>query len=46
MTCDGQKAERKQKNDYATVEDFRAVFAKGTDELSWPPITRRGSDAW
>jgi hypothetical protein len=33
MTCDGGKAVRKQKSDYATAEDFCAVFAKGVDEL-------------
>ena len=33
MTCNGGKALKKQKNDYATAADFCAVFAKGVDEL-------------
>jgi DNA-directed RNA polymerase specialized sigma24 family protein len=33
MTVSGQKAVRKPGNDYATVEDFRVIFSKGTDEL-------------
>ena len=33
MTFGGKKAVPRQGNDYASVEDFRAVFAKGVDEL-------------
>ena len=33
MTFSGQKAVRRQGNDYASVEDFRALFSKGVDEL-------------
>lgn len=33
MTCDRRAAVRKPKSEYATVEDFCAVFAKGVDEL-------------
>ena len=33
MTFGGQKAVRRQGNEYASVEDFRALFSKGMDEL-------------